>query len=84
MDRMFEEDRTSAISLMDTSVGIWGFRSSPLTFAYEHNMLGIVSQPCSQKSMREMWYKKVAPDFIPFLKVNKTIDKKRVGDPSFT
>lgn len=68
MDRMFEEDRTSAISLMDTSVGIWGFRSSPLTFAYEHNMLGIVSQPCSQKSMREMWYKKVAPDFIPFLK----------------
>lgn len=77
MDRMFKEDRANAISLMDASVSIWGVRSSPLTFAYEHNMLGIVSQPCSQKSMRAMWYNKVAPDCVPFMQVNKTIDQNR-------
>lgn len=71
MDKMSDENRDYAIELMETLVDVWGIHSSPLTFAYENDMLDIVAHPCSQRSMRDSWYNRLAPDFVPFLKVKK-------------
>lgn len=67
---MYEEDTKSAIDCMDDESVIWGIRSSPLTFAYENFMYDVVAHTCSQKNMNKQWYNNLAPDLIPFLKVN--------------
>lgn len=72
MDKMSEENRNYAIKLMETIVDVWGIRSSPLTFAYENDMLDVVAHPCSQRSVRDEWYNDLAPGFFPFLWVIKT------------
>lgn len=76
MDRMSEENREYAIKLMGTLVNVWGISSSPLTFAYENDMLDVVAHPCSQRSVRDEWYNGLAPDFLPFLTVKKIIKQR--------
>lgn len=76
MDKMSEENRTYAIYLMDTTVTLWGVKSSPLAFAYENDMLDIVAHPISQKSVRKQWYNNLAADFISFLKVTLVLINK--------
>lgn len=73
MDNMSDDNREYTIDLMETTVNVWGIRSSPLTFAYEYEMRDVLAHHCSQKSVRKQWYNEQAPDFIPFLKVNKDI-----------
>lgn len=73
MDEMSDENREYAIDLMETTVDVWGICSSPLTFAYEHKMRDVLAHHCSQKSVRKQWYNGLAPDFIPFIRVNKDI-----------
>lgn len=70
MDRMYEENTKSAIDSMDDEAVVWGIHSSPLTFAYENFMYDIVAHTCSQKNMNKQWYNNLAPDLMPFLKVN--------------
>lgn len=70
---MSDENRDCAVDLMETTVNVWGIRSSPLTFAYEYEMRDVLAHHCSQKSVRRQWYNCLAPDFIPFLKVNNDI-----------
>lgn len=69
---MSEENRINAIDLMGTIVDVWGIISSPLTFAYENDMLDVVAHPCSQRSVRGEWYNGLTPGFCPFLLVIKT------------
>ena len=52
MDRMYEENTTHAIEVMDDEAVVWGIHSSPLTFAYENFMYDVVAHVCSQKNMK--------------------------------
>lgn len=69
MDRMYEENTTHAIEVMDDEAVVWGIHSSPLTFAYENFMYDVVAHVCSQKNMNKQWYNNLTPDLKPFLKV---------------
>lgn len=73
MDEMSNENTDYAIKLMETTVDVWGIRSSPLTFAYENEMRDVLAHHCSQKSVRKQWYNGLAPDSYPFIRVNKDI-----------
>lgn len=70
---MSNENTDYAIKLMETTVDVWGIRSSPLTFAYENEMRDVLAHHCSQKSVRKQWYNDLPPDFGPFLRVKKMI-----------
>lgn len=68
MDSMYKENPDLAIGLMDAEGNVWGIKSSPLRFAYEHFMYDVVAHTCSQKYMNRKWYV-AAPDLNYFLKV---------------
>ncbi|XP_078329891.1 transient receptor potential cation channel subfamily M member 2-like [Crassostrea virginica] len=81
MDRMYEENTTHAIEVMDDEAVVWGIHSSPLTFAYENFMYDVVAHVCSQKNMNKQWYNNLTPDLKPFLKSAFTRPKAFITAP---
>lgn len=69
LDTMYDTEPKTTIKLINERVDIWGVRSSPLTFAYENFMYEFIAKPASQKFLNTIWYNSLAPDIIPWAKV---------------
>ncbi|KAK3091338.1 hypothetical protein FSP39_019071 [Pinctada imbricata] len=68
MTEMYDQNAKAAMKIVDTEVTIWGITSTPMTFAYENYEIDFVAHTCPQRRLNRIWYNKLAPDFVPFVK----------------
>ncbi|XP_063442455.1 transient receptor potential cation channel subfamily M member 2-like [Mytilus trossulus] len=53
---LYDEIEYDAMSLMEKKDEVWGIHVSPMTCAYEHNMIEVIGHPCIQRHINRIWY----------------------------